>query len=706
MTYPTDTDPIGSIAPQSDAVEGPPGTWTGGTVDSAAAVIEPLRLGGLDIMAYLGLSGDAASPTGNVTQVLKALRLLAATATAAVASAATVTLPTTGAFITVTGTTTITDIALPVSPLTTRLVVLRVASGPITLQHGAHLHLGVDVTLDTDQTLALFSDGTAWYPVGAASSPGGLPFAGPALTLGTTNADGVAATAIRSDATLAVFDAIAPTTQAMGDSANVGTVSKAARRDHAHGLPAFGTSAGTVAQGNDSRLSDARTPTIHGATHVSLAGDPIPTFTTSTRGLVAPPGGTPSGTKYLNDLGVFVDPALTSGGMSDPMTAEDDLIVGDVPVSGVAAPKRLVKGTDGQFLGVDPADHHVKYRTLPTFGVGQDGIVTGPGAVVAGQFLASSGAWATPSGGMTNPMTTQDDLIVGGSSGTPGRLAKGADGQVLTVDPATHHLVWANSASGFSNPMTTTGDLIKGGASGVAARLAIGSTGDVLTVAGGAPVWAAPSGGGGSSGSLLWDPTGVAVPPVAADLSVHDHWALSGFVTALTQYGNVAVFKNPAAAATIERGAFGTTSGPYAVPTPPYTVTLCMLPNFAQGNSWSILLSLRNSSTDKRVSLKFGRNSGMEIQEIDWTDFQTLSTASGAVPWYQGVPVWLRIRDNAANQFFEYSKDGDTWNLHASRATGFFTAPDQAGVTSETFGAVSGSQGAVTILSLSVVNTA
>lgn len=45
---------------------------------------------------------------------------------------------------------------------------------------------------------------------------------------------------------------------------------------------------------------------------------------------------------------------------------------------------------------------------------------------------------------MSNPMTTQDDLIVGGASGAATRLAKGTDGQRLTVDPATHHLAWAD----------------------------------------------------------------------------------------------------------------------------------------------------------------------------------------------------------------------------------------------------------------------
>lgn len=54
----------------------------------------------------------------------------------------------------------------------------------------------------------------------------------------------------------------------------------------------------------------------------------------------------------------------------------------------------------------------------------------------------------TGGGAMSNPMTTQDDIIVGGVAGAPGRLAKGTDGQVLTVDPTTHHLVWATPGGG------------------------------------------------------------------------------------------------------------------------------------------------------------------------------------------------------------------------------------------------------------------
>lgn len=103
-------------------------------------------------------------------------------------------------------------------------------------------------------------------------------------------------------------------------------------------------------------------------------------------------------------------------------------------------------------------------------------VITGRSAQHWPMLALSSG----PSGGtMANPMTTQDDLIIGGGGGVPTRLGKGSDGQVLTVDPATHHLVWAASASGFADPTTTKGDLIVHGTS--TTRLPVGGDGQVLT---------------------------------------------------------------------------------------------------------------------------------------------------------------------------------------------------------------------------------
>lgn len=52
------------------------------------------------------------------------------------------------------------------------------------------------------------------------------------------------------------------------------------------------------------------------------------------------------------------------------------------------------------------------------------------------------------SGGMSNPMTTQGDIIVGGASGTPTRLAKGTAGQVLAMNSGATGLEWTNAGGG------------------------------------------------------------------------------------------------------------------------------------------------------------------------------------------------------------------------------------------------------------------
>ena len=72
-----------------------------------------------------------------------------------------------------------------------------------------------------------------------------IPVTGtPAVTLGTTNSTGAAATHLATDATIAVFDATVPTTQGFGDAAAVGSAAFAARRDHKHAMPAAPTLGG------------------------------------------------------------------------------------------------------------------------------------------------------------------------------------------------------------------------------------------------------------------------------------------------------------------------------------------------------------------------------------------------------------------------------------------------------------------------------
>lgn len=86
--------------------------------------------------------------------------------------------------------------------------------------------------------------------VAAATGGGGVTgFATPAFVLGTAAAAGAATTVVRSDATIAAFDATAPTTSAIGDAAATGSAAKAARRDHVHGREALSTATPLVESG-------------------------------------------------------------------------------------------------------------------------------------------------------------------------------------------------------------------------------------------------------------------------------------------------------------------------------------------------------------------------------------------------------------------------------------------------------------------------
>ena len=79
-------------------------------------------------------------------------------------------------------------------------------------------------------------------------------------------------------------------------------------------------------------------------------------------------------------------------------------------------------------------------------------------------------------------MTTQGDLIRGGTSGVPERVALGAAGEVLTSD---------GTDAAWTNIITTEGDVKQGGSGGVPERLAIGAASEVLTSNGTKASWAA-----------------------------------------------------------------------------------------------------------------------------------------------------------------------------------------------------------------------
>lgn len=93
-----------------------------------------------------------------------------------------------------------------------------------------------------------------------------------------------------------------------------------------------------------------------------------------------------------------------------------------------------------------------------------------------------------------NPITTEGDVIVGGTGGIFDRLAIGTTGQILQSDGTTLSYVTPDSSP--DDIITTQGDLIIGDASANAARIGIGAADTVLTSDGTTATWEAAGGGG------------------------------------------------------------------------------------------------------------------------------------------------------------------------------------------------------------------
>lgn len=118
-----------------------------------------------------------------------------------------------------------------------------------------------------------------------------------------------------------------PSTQAFGDAAAVGTGDTFTRGDHKHAMPALGTGATNAAAGNDSRLSDSRTPT--GSAGGDLSGTyPNPSVVDDSHSHTGAtlPAGTGVGRLLIRDTHstplVFADVLQNE--------AEDDLLYADV----------------------------------------------------------------------------------------------------------------------------------------------------------------------------------------------------------------------------------------------------------------------------------------------------------------------------------------------------------------------------------------
>lgn len=222
--------------------------------------------------------------------------------------------------------------------------------------------------------------------------------------------------------------------------------------------------------------------------------------------------------------------------------AVDPALVAVIPTGTIAAKLQLYPGAEAGAIQTASGILHATGVPSNANGNNTDWCISDNGNL----YKKAAGVWAAVQPG--NPMTTLDDVIIGGASGVQTRLAKGANGTVLNIDQSTGHVVYASAisppgaifpgdqagalqtssgvihatgvpsnANGSNNwwcisdngnlyqkvagvwnvvqpgnPMTTLDDVIVAAASGVQARLAKGASGSVLTV-------------DATSGHVAWD---------------------------------------------------------------------------------------------------------------------------------------------------------------------------------------------------------
>lgn len=100
--------------------------------------------------------------------------------------------------------------------------------------------------------------------------------------------------------------------------------------------------------------------------------------------------------------------------------------------------------------------------------------------------------------GLTNPMTTAEDIIYGGASGTPTRKAKGSDGTFLGVASGT--LGYA----AVTDALLSTSDITTNNASTTKHGFAPKYPNDATKYLDGTGAYSVPAGGGGGGGGLVF----------------------------------------------------------------------------------------------------------------------------------------------------------------------------------------------------------
>lgn len=113
-----------------------------------------------------------------------------------------------------------------------------------------------------------------------------------------------------------------------------------------------------------------------------------------------------------------------------------------------------------------------------------------------------------------------------------------------------------------------------------------------------------------------------------------------------------------------------------------YTATFYFDWTFPGLNFITAGIILRDSVGGGLISFGPTYSSVLSLGSVKWTNLTTFSAnyaLTGVGTLTNGIPNWLRIRDNATTRFFEYSYNGIDWLLQTSIGRTDFIIPNQIG---------------------------
>ncbi|MBP0714805.1 hypothetical protein ABXK61_15975 [Burkholderia sola] len=303
-------------------------------------------------------------------------------------------------------------------------------------------------------------------------------------------------------------------------------------------------------------------------------------------------------------------------------------------------------------------------------------------------------------GGMTNPMTTAGDIIIGGSGGTPQRLGIGSTGQVMMV--ASGAPAWASVSGAALTPFVLAGMasstqykptggytvgtvlVVKNGSlltptidftatDGVNVNFSVAvKTGDQMLYIG------MPSIGGAGTQK---DAQGfyLANYPTTSGFTLSQSTSLSGNAS----MNNLASGRGFNIVVPCQSSADNNAFVNKAVPGgSSWTMTAMLVPMVPPGNASNYSLAVQDAS-GKIVLFGFDAFA-VKVTYGKWASINSFTGRTGysAYPLPPGVPVWMKLSYTSGGNFvFSLSADGETFaQMLAISVTDYISTPSVCGV--------------------------